>query len=231
MARHILRIGVLLEWHDVVYGDWSYANCLWTRESGRIFLIDMDSCGLSSRGWLASNSWDDPAVQPGERLTVTTDRYKLAVTVLRVLTGVRGEDPRPAYEALPERVRAGELGKALLASLTDGPTLRPSSMELLELVETELADLARRSRTRPASAVPVSAPPPVRPRPAQPPQARRPAPRPVPAARARPPASEPIAPADPAERGYERMITVAIVMCLVLLALLGLSGVLGSVFN
>jgi hypothetical protein len=210
VTRNILRIGVLLERHDVVYGDWSYANCLWARDSGRVFLIDMDSCGLSARGWLESNSWDDPAVRSGERLTVTTDRYKLAVTALRVLTGIRGDDPRPAYEALSERVRTGALGTALLASITEQPRLRPTSTELLELIDTELADQVRPSRPAPI-------------------------PRPAAAAKAPPapvPAKQPVHVVVPDREdqgpGYERIVMLAVVVCLAALVLLGLGGLVGS---
>ncbi len=60
VARNMLRVGALLERRDVVYGDWSYANLFWARESGRVFFIDMDGCGLTSRSWVECNSWDDP---------------------------------------------------------------------------------------------------------------------------------------------------------------------------
>jgi hypothetical protein len=142
VARGMLRVGVLFERHDVVYGDWSYANLFWARRSGRVFVIDVDACGLSSRSWVECNTWNDPAVAPGERLTVHTDRYKLAVAVLRSLTGVRGEDPRPALEALAPRLRTGPLGEALYAAITAAPELRPGCMELLELLESELDDMA-----------------------------------------------------------------------------------------
>ncbi|TYK52521.1 hypothetical protein [Actinomadura decatromicini] len=181
VARSVLRVGALLERHDVVYGDWSYANLFWERGAGRVFLIDMDSCGLSSRAWVECNSWNDPAVPQGERLTVRTDRYKVAVAVLRVLTGVRGEDAHPALDALDAPLRASTFGEALRCSLDDPPELRPSSGELLELLETELDP-------RPAS------------RPAKPPAARPAEPaatRPVPTARGAPPPA-PAKPAAPA---------------------------------
>ncbi|TDC60060.1 hypothetical protein E1200_31120, partial [Actinomadura sp. GC306] len=138
VARHILRVAALLERRGVVYGDWSYANMFWQRGEGRVFLIDMDGCGLSSRPWVECNSWNDPAVPPGERLTVRTDRYKVAVAVLRALTGVRGEDPHPALDALDERLRSSAFGDALRCSLDDPPELRPSSGELLELLDSDL---------------------------------------------------------------------------------------------
>ncbi|MFI7465701.1 hypothetical protein [Nonomuraea sp. NPDC049646] len=137
VARNLAAVGALLERHDVVYGDWSYANAFWTRRSGRVFVIDVDSCGLTDRPWVESKMWDDPRVAPGDRLTVRTDRYKLAVLVVRCLTGVRGPDPEAAHAALPSAVRDGPLGQALHRSLTAAdPARRPAVAELLALLET-----------------------------------------------------------------------------------------------
>ncbi|GAA4232712.1 hypothetical protein GCM10022254_33360 [Actinomadura meridiana] len=238
VARSLLRVGALLERRDVVYGDWSYANLFWERGEGRVFLIDMDSCGLSSRPWVECNSWNDPAVPQGQRLTVRTDRYKVAVAVLRALTGVRGEDPHPALDALEPRLRTAPFGEALRCSLDDPPDLRPSSGELLELLESELDP---RTPKRPTT--PLAAPPPPQPAPAPPPT-----PSPAPARPARPTASAPAVsrpvrerevPAPPlgendpfavdfhggGGRGAERFVVPLIIACLGALALLLLIGV------
>ncbi|MFF0863351.1 hypothetical protein ACFYUV_16450 [Nonomuraea sp. NPDC003560] len=141
VARNLAAVGALLERHDVVYGDWSYANAFWTRRSGRVFVIDVDSCGLTDRPWVESKMWDDPRVAPGDRLTVRTDRYKLAVLVVRCLTGVRGPDPEAAHAALPSAVRDGPLGRALHRSLTAAdPAGRPAVADLLALLETARPD-------------------------------------------------------------------------------------------
>ncbi|MFI0370803.1 hypothetical protein ACH35V_23280 [Actinomadura sp. 1N219] len=244
VARNLLRLGALLERRDVVYGDWSYANLFWERDAGRVFLIDMDSCGLSSRPWVECNSWNDPAVPQGERLTVRTDRYKVAVAVLRALTGVRGEDPHPALDALETRLRNAPFGDALRCSLDDPPDLRPSSGELLELLDSELdARPARRATTAtttaatPAAAVtPAARPPtvPATPPPATPPSAapppavpRSPA-RPAPA----PPSdgNDPFAPDFHATTGIraERFVVPLIIACLGVLALILLIGVVSA---
>ncbi|QKW38284.1 hypothetical protein HUT06_33320 [Actinomadura sp. NAK00032] len=222
VARNMLRVGAVLERRDVVYGDWSYANLFWARGTGGVFLIDMDGCGLSSRSWVECNSWDDPAVRPGERLTVRTDRYKIAVAVLRALTGVRGQDPHPALDALGGPLRAGPFGDALKCAIDDPPDLRPSSAELLELLESELD--ARR------------APPPApRPAPAAPQQKPEP-PRPA-AAPARPPVRSRIEDdpferdaAGPAVGGLDRYVVPLIVACLGVLAVLALAGLASALF-
>ncbi|MGP4024043.1 hypothetical protein [Actinomadura sp. 3N407] len=236
VARNLLRVAAVLERRDVVYGDWSYANLFWERGEGRVFLIDMDGCGLSSRPWVECNSWNDPAVPPGERLTVHTERYKIAVAVLRVLTGVRGEDPHPALDALATRLRAGPFGDALRCSLDDPPDLRPSSQELLELLESELD--ARPVRPA-APARPVEPAQPAAPvRPVQRAQPAAPVQPPQPAApvRSTRPAAAPSIEDDPFERdlsasvpaGAERFVVPLIVACLAVLVLLLLSGVVSA---
>ncbi|MFI0480849.1 hypothetical protein [Actinomadura sp. 9N215] len=247
VARNLLRLGALLERRDVVYGDWSYANLFWERGAGRVFLIDMDSCGLSSRPWVECNSWNDPAVPQGERLTVRTDRYKIAVAVLRVLTGVRGEDPHPALDALDTRLRTAPFGDALRCSLDEPPDLRPSSGELLELLESELDPRPAR-RAVPADPTPASAPPrrpappapepaPARPASAPPAPARAVSAPPTGPARAgRPAPAPPSGENDPFAPGYhpgagigaERLVVPLIIACLGVLALLLLSGVIAA---
>jgi hypothetical protein len=86
-----LELGAVLERHDVVYGDWSYRNALWDHDSDSVYLLDMDSCGIGSRPWIASPDWMDPAFPEGTPLTVPTDRYRMALLTLRCVTGARGE--------------------------------------------------------------------------------------------------------------------------------------------
>ncbi|MFA1548408.1 hypothetical protein [Actinomadura chokoriensis] len=237
VARNMLCVGALLERHGVVYGDWSYANMFWTRETGRVFLIDMDGCGLSSRPWVECNSWNDPAVSPGERLTAYTDRYKLAVAVLRTLTGVRGEDPHPAFGALSARLRAGPFADALRCAIDDPPELRPATWALLELLETEMdrppARTAARlaSSTAQGSATGAGTP--------GPPPARTEAPH----ARTEPPPPRPTTPPieqDPFERkdqrapawpGIDGYVVPLIIMCLAALVLLLLTGVASALLS
>ncbi len=136
VARNLAAVGALLERHGVVYGDWSYANALWARGSGRVFVIDMDSCGMGDRPWVESKSWDDPKVEPGTRLTTCTDRYKLAVLITRCLSGTRGLDFAAAHAALPAPIRTGPLGEALRDALTADPARRPTMTHLLGLLES-----------------------------------------------------------------------------------------------
>ncbi|WP_125637529.1 hypothetical protein [Nonomuraea sp. WAC 01424] len=231
VARNLAAVGALLERHDVVYGDWSYANAFWTRRSGRVFVIDVDSCGLSDRPWVESKMWDDPRVAPGDRLTVRTDRYKLAVLILRCLTGVRGPDPEAAHAALPPAVRDGPLGRALHRSLTvrDGPlgralhrsltgsdpALRPPVADLLPLLEAAHPDqFVRVPAPRPPHS-PVTGTSRER---ATPPEHRPPPPE----HRTAPPIGGAFRP--------ERLLPVVIVACLAVLVLLAGAGLVASLF-
>lgn len=165
VSRNLLAVSALFERHELVYGDWSYANVFWSRESGRVFVIDMDACGFGDHVWVESPGWDDPLVPAGSRLDVRTDRYKVAVAVARALTGVRASDPCAAHEALPEPLRISAFGTELLAGITDPMPLRPLSAGLLELLEVELDDPSH-GRPAPAPAAvskPVASEPVVQP--------------------------------------------------------------------
>lgn len=135
-AARFLALGALMERYDVVYGDWSYRNALWSRQNGDVFLIDLDSCGIESRKWIRSHHWEDPLFPQGARLTTYTDRYRLAVLTLRVLTGTRG-DPRRALERLAQQWSDGaELVLLLRRAVTTAqPSERPSVGGLLTAIE------------------------------------------------------------------------------------------------
>jgi hypothetical protein len=209
VARNLAAVGALLERYGVVYGDWSYANAFWARGSGRVFVIDMDSCGIGDRPWAESKSWDDPKAAPGVRLTTYTDRYKLAVLILRCLSGTRGLDFAAAHAALPARLRSSPLGETLSTALTAAdPARRPTMAHLLDLLES-----AGERASRPAPAAPSSpgaGNAAARPRPVRPPGARAPSSR-------RPPDPEPL----PAG-GLLPLMMAACVAMLVLLAVGGL---------
>jgi hypothetical protein len=174
VSRNLLEVAALFERYGVVYGDWSYANGFWARETGKVFLIDIDSCGLGTRAWVKSPNWDDPLAEPGTRLDVTTDRYKIAVMVLRCLTGLRGA-ALDAHAALPAELRTSGLGCDLYDAITQPRDKRPLCGALLEQVETELDALPPptppppRSNLRPTlDATPIAIPEPPLPEPIHP---------------------------------------------------------------
>lgn len=137
----LLRIGALFERHDVVYADWSYSNALWDQDTGEVFVIDMDTCGIHHRDWIESPGGEDPLFQDGSRaLTTYSDRYKVAMLTVRCLTGHRGADPHAAYGRLEPGVQQSAFGKELerVLDATD-PTDRPGLADLLTTFEVSYA--------------------------------------------------------------------------------------------
>jgi serine/threonine protein kinase len=103
----------LLHAHGVVIGDLSVKNVLWSADGGRVYLLDCDALRLSGTSPAVeqpnSPGWDDPAF-PGTQ-NQQSDRYKLALAVLRVIardfhtrspddaTAVLGRDHLPLLRA------------------------------------------------------------------------------------------------------------------------------------
>jgi hypothetical protein len=80
----------------VGHGDLSTKNVLWSLQRGpEVFVIDCDNCerfgadGASAdaagRRRAMTPNWDDPAVHRGGNPLATTDRYSLALIVLRIV--------------------------------------------------------------------------------------------------------------------------------------------------
>ncbi|WP_169314341.1 hypothetical protein [Streptomyces piniterrae] len=132
----LLRIGALFERHHVVYADWSYSNAFWDQDTGEVFVIDMDTCGIHRREWIESPGGEDPLFQDNSRpLTAYSDRYKVALLAVRCLTGHR-DDPHAAYGRLDPSVRESGFGTELHRMLTaTDPTDRPGLGELLTAFE------------------------------------------------------------------------------------------------
>lgn len=133
----LLRAGSLLERHGLVYADWSYSNALWAPGSGEIFVIDMDSCGLTARPWIESPGGQDPLFADSNHpLTTYSDRYKVAVLALRCVTAERN-DPHVALQRLEANARTSDFGTLLERMLTaTSPTARPSIGNLLDAFES-----------------------------------------------------------------------------------------------
>lgn len=90
LAAAYLRLFHVLHRNDVVVGDVSMRNLLWTLAGGPgVFAIDCDGFRLTGRPPAVRPAdtvgWADPA-RPRET-TLDTDRYKLALLTLRVLLG------------------------------------------------------------------------------------------------------------------------------------------------
>ncbi|MFD1151565.1 hypothetical protein, partial [Saccharothrix hoggarensis] len=110
VCQDIAAVAAILERESVVYADWSYANALWSPTEFRGYLIDVDGCSFGQRPWVKTVNWEDPLTPQGVDVDNYTDRFRLALLVIRCLSGER--DIAPALEAVL-RVSAAE-GKAVV---------------------------------------------------------------------------------------------------------------------
>jgi DNA-binding helix-hairpin-helix protein with protein kinase domain len=114
LAAAYVELFQVLHRNDVVVGDVSMRNLLWTLADGlSVFAIDCDGFCVDGRPPAVrpadTAGWVDPA-RP-KKVTVDTDRYKLALVTLRVLLGEHRVTPedvgRPEF--------AGRLSPDVLA--------------------------------------------------------------------------------------------------------------------
>lgn len=120
-----LKLFRVLHRNDLVMGDVSMRNLLWTLAGGPgVFAIDCDGFRHAGRPQAVrpagTAGWGDPA---SDVATIDSDRYKLALVTLRVLLG--------SHTVTPEDVCAsgGPLGKDLtaLARYAARPGRRPAA--------------------------------------------------------------------------------------------------------
>jgi DNA-binding helix-hairpin-helix protein with protein kinase domain len=126
LAAAYLRLFQALHHNDVVVGDVSMRNLLWTLAGGPgVFAIDCDGFRLADRPPAVrpvdTAGWGDPA-RPRE-ITLDSDRYKLALVTLRVLLG--------SHTVTPEEVCAKELLGPELTALARH-AMRPGRRPLAE---------------------------------------------------------------------------------------------------
>jgi hypothetical protein len=94
MVQDLADLLALLDAHDIVYGDISEKNVLWTLEGApATYLIDCDNArpaGSSHRdsAMARNDGWRDPLLGPDDQPNVDSDRFALAVFFYRVFYGV-----------------------------------------------------------------------------------------------------------------------------------------------
>jgi hypothetical protein len=129
--------------HDmgIVFGDISARNALYgLAPEPCIMLVDCDAVRVlaSSRPQENSPDWEPPETTPGQAvLSFETDRYKVALFVLRCLTpgpqASTAVDPEPARDAL------GDAGVQLLRDgLGRDGALRPTAGRLAQFLDRRL---------------------------------------------------------------------------------------------
>jgi hypothetical protein len=142
LLGHLVAAVALLHAHGVVVGDLSVKNVLWSTDGGeRVYLLDCDALRLSGTSPAVdqpnSPGWDDPAF-PGTQ-NQQSDRYKLALAVLRVIA-------RDFHTRNPDAATA-VLGRdhlpLLRAGLSRDPDARPPTSAWLRPLRCRAEQLTR----------------------------------------------------------------------------------------
>jgi DNA-binding helix-hairpin-helix protein with protein kinase domain len=112
IARQSASLFQLLHAKGLVIGDVSMRNMLWSQSPAGIFLLDCDGVRIQGRRPVMAQpetpDWNDP-LQSVNGPDQDTDRYKLALLIMRVLTqshDLRPGSPFQLLPGLPERVVA-----------------------------------------------------------------------------------------------------------------------------
>jgi len=87
LCSKIVAIADLFDRHNIVYGDWSYANAFWSPRDLSVYIIDTDSCSFSPRPMFGTRDFEEP-FHDGYA-DKFTDRYRVALLVARCVTGER----------------------------------------------------------------------------------------------------------------------------------------------
>ncbi|MBO3745903.1 hypothetical protein J5X84_07460 [Streptosporangiaceae bacterium NEAU-GS5] len=110
VVRQVVDLFRLLHGNKLIVGDVSMSNILWTDNPGGVYLLDCDAIRKQGRRPVMAQpetpDWDDP-LQPPDDPDLDTDRYKLALLVVRALTRnsrLRPGEPMNFVPGVPERI-------------------------------------------------------------------------------------------------------------------------------
>jgi hypothetical protein len=161
ILRHLASVMSVLHQRNLVLGDVSFANVLWSlTPTPRVMLLDCD--GIAPQGMAPvlphaqTIDWDDPHDAPGGAATMERDRYKLACAIVRVLG--KSLEMRPDADlrsftgnsGIDARIRAASVRAA------ERPGKRPSASEWMAV----LSDRSSVAVDRPSQVRTITAPPP-----------------------------------------------------------------------
>lgn len=139
LCREMAFIFGFLHAHDLIFGDLSYKNAVYTlRPKPSVMLLDCDAVRMKGQGsavpQLNSPGWKAPEGGPQ---TKDTDRYKLGLFILRTLTpGVNAQNRDPAKAAAVLDAPGMQL---LRRSLADDAPARTSGKEWVEYFDAVIA--------------------------------------------------------------------------------------------
>jgi serine/threonine protein kinase len=139
LLAHLAESLALLHGHDVVVGDLSPKNVLFSLDpTPRCFFVDADAMRLAGRSALPqaeTPDWEIRTVSSEELATKASDSYKLGLFVLRLLAGDQAtRDPGVLPQQVPADVR-----NLLVRSLSVTPTDRPTPSAWVALLRTAAA--------------------------------------------------------------------------------------------
>jgi hypothetical protein len=131
------RLIELLHRKDIVLGDISGGNLLWTDlPQPRAFLIDCDSFRLVGSGGIGTPKqtpdWDDPTLG-GKPTSKSSDIYKLGLAAFRAIARAKTDRPTPTISGafLATHCHSGSAASALAALIGSSvaPTGRPDAAD------------------------------------------------------------------------------------------------------
>ncbi|GAB2587912.1 hypothetical protein Aab01nite_49470 [Paractinoplanes abujensis] len=162
LAQDLAELLALFDRHDMVYGDISEKNVLWTlRGEPRTYFIDCDNArrvhSAHRQSAMARNDgWRDPLLGPDDLPDVDSDRFALAVFFYRVFYGVTvSVDQQDGKVLLPDDAPELPRLEALLGAGLGLIRPRPTADEWAGALRNADSD-------RPVPPPPKTAPPRVR---------------------------------------------------------------------
>jgi hypothetical protein len=148
VCASIATVGALIERHDLVYLDWSYANLFWSLHDHSAYVIGLDGCSFGPRPQINAPDWEDPQVPLGQSAGNQSDRYRVALLIARCLTGLRSNPTEIRSELFTLRLYQGAVSGVvgLLVRALKGESVdkRPSIGEIsaaLEVAKVEALGL------------------------------------------------------------------------------------------
>jgi hypothetical protein len=157
LALDLARIYAFLHRNRLIYGDMNWLNALWTlNPQPAMLILDCDPVRLEGTqpafDQLHSDGWMPPEKKKGlirnPPQTFHTDRWKLAVAILRLLSPTRGNfnvtqrvgTHDADYDSLRDWIKSPEITSLLEAALKDGlpSTTRPEPVHWIKALLKEV---------------------------------------------------------------------------------------------